>query len=502
MAKNLIFIVAYNHENFIEKVIARIPERVLSDPQNEVLVIDDGSKDNTFFVGDAVRAKYGSRARITILKNPINQGYGGNQKLGYRYAIDQGFDRVFMIHGDGQYAPELLETLIAEYESAKKPDAVFGTRMDSIRSARAGGMPFYKIAGNITLTKLQNFILGSKMSEFHSGYRSYSTQLLKRIPFERNANDFHFDTEIIIQTLAAGGKIVEVPIPTHYGEEICHVNGMKYAKDVIRASLHYKIQKLGFFYDRKFDIGNEHYPRKESPYSSHARLVDLVPPGSRVLDIGCGTGHLANDLIKKGCMVDGIDMIEPALVRAPLGRYSRIDLIREMPLLKDVLATGNYDVILMADVLEHLVEPDRLLDMIRESYPARKMPRVIASTGNVAFFIVRMMLFIGQFNYGVRGILDRTHTRLFTRRSFLHLFEQSGYTSKMHAGIPMPFSAVFRGPFGRILERLNAAMLKLIPGFFSYQSLIEASPLPTPVQLLELCADHSHELRRNVHDAL
>src|SRR3989338_4299346 len=116
-SRNLIFIVAYNHENFIEKVISRLPQSVISDPNNEVLVIDDGSKDGTFYVTDAIRRKLQGSSKITVLKNPVNQGYGGNQKVGYRYAIDHGFDRVVLVHGDGQYAPELLDKIIAEYSS-------------------------------------------------------------------------------------------------------------------------------------------------------------------------------------------------------------------------------------------------------------------------------------------------------------------------------------------------------------------------------------------------
>ncbi|MBI2605561.1 MAG: glycosyltransferase [Deltaproteobacteria bacterium] len=498
-SRNLIFIVAYNHESFIEKVIARIPRSVISDPGNEVLVIDDGSKDNTFYVTDAIREKLRGRAKITVLKNPVNQGYGGNQKVGYRYALDHGFDRVILVHGDGQYAPELLDKIIAEYSSPAAPDAVFGTRMSSVKSAFKGGMPVYKIIGNRILTWLQNRILKCRMSEFHSGYRSYSVELLRRIPFEVNSNDFHFDTEIIIQCLASKAKIVEIPIPTHYGEEVCHVNGFKYALNVLAASFHFRVQQLGFLYDRKYDVGTDHYPRKASRYSSHSRLVEKIKPGSTVLDVGCGKGHLASDLIAKGCVVDGIDVIAESEIAVKLRRYHRIDLIRDMGSLEAVLSQNAYDYILMADILEHLVEPDRLLDMIRRHRPARSQPVVIASTGNVAFMVVRLMLFFGQFNYGIRGILDRTHVKLFTRKSFRHLFEQSTYVISEDQGIPMPFSAVFseNSRWGLRFEALNAFLLRLFPRFFSYQFLLVAAPLPTTNQILEMCEDHTAELRRD-----
>ena len=121
--------------------------------------------------------------------------------------------------------------------------------------ALKGGMPLYKWLGNQVLTTFQNGMLGTKLSEFHSGYRLYSTAALRQIPFERNSNDFHFDTEIIIQLFAKKLRIVEVPIPTYYGDEICHVNGMKYAWDVCRAVLRSKFHERGLLYDRKFDVG-------------------------------------------------------------------------------------------------------------------------------------------------------------------------------------------------------------------------------------------------------
>jgi glycosyltransferase involved in cell wall biosynthesis len=162
-----------------------------------VLIIDDSSKDQTFL--NSLRYQQASSAlKITILRTPSNQGYGGNQKLGYRYAIDNGFDIVAMVHGDGQYAPEKLPALLVPLLKGEA-DAVFGSRMIDKRAARAGGMPAYKWIGNQVLTTFQNRMLGTELSEFHTGYRLYSTAALAQLPFEKNTNDFHFDTEIIIQ---------------------------------------------------------------------------------------------------------------------------------------------------------------------------------------------------------------------------------------------------------------------------------------------------------------
>lgn len=499
MPRNLIFVVAYNHEDYLQKVVARIPDPLLADPRNELLIIDDGSRDHTFQVGDLLSRTWQHSARLTVLRNPVNQGYGGNQKIGYRYAIDQGFDRVFLVHGDGQYAPECLPALLEEYARDPAPDAVFGTRVATWRSALGGGMPLYKLLGNRLLTALENGILGSRLSEFHSGYRSYSTALLRRIPFELNANGFHFDTEIIIQILAAGGRIVELPVPTHYGEEVCHVNGLRYAWDVLASCLHYRIQAFGFLYDRKFDLprdGEDPYPLKPGPYSSHARVAAHVAPGSRVLDIGCGAGHVARLLAERSCVVDGVDVLPREAVHAPLRSYHRLDLARDASGLGELLRTGEYDYLVLADVIEHVPMPEALLDLLREVGSAERPPVVVASTGNVGFFIVRAMLALGQFNYGKRGILDRTHTRLFTKGSFRRIFRQCGFEVLGVEGIGVPVGAVARRTrLVRSLEWLVALLARGWTSLFAYQLLIEARALPTVRKLLERTESHSRELR-------
>ena len=139
------------------------------------------------------------------------------------------------MHGDGQYAPERLPDLLQPL-LAGEADAVFGSRMMASGGARRGGMPLYKWMGNKILTRIQNRLLKTSFSEFHSGYRIYSVRALAGIPFDKNTNDFHFDTEIIIQLVRAGLRIKELPIPTYYGDEICHVNGLKYALDVVRVT--------------------------------------------------------------------------------------------------------------------------------------------------------------------------------------------------------------------------------------------------------------------------
>ena len=247
--KLLIFVVAYNHEKTIESVIKRIPKKLINLYDLEILIIDDASTDKTFEISKKIqRNQKKNNLKVKVFYNPINQGYGGNQKIGYHYSIKYNFDFVVLLHGDGQYAPEELPNLLNGLNQ-NKFDVVIGSRMIKKKNALKGGMPLYKLVGNIVLTKIQNFLLNKYLAEFHSGYRVYSVKSLKSIPFHLNTNDFHFDTEILIQLFIINSKIKEISIPTFYGDEICHVNGMKYAFNIVKTTF---IALLQNKFDLKF----------------------------------------------------------------------------------------------------------------------------------------------------------------------------------------------------------------------------------------------------------
>ena len=488
----LIFIVAYNAETTISSVLSRIPAE-LRNPNVEVLIIDDSSKDNTFAAG-LEHANRESGFRITILRNPENQRYGGNQKLGYRYAIDNGFDIVALVHGDGQYAPEKLPDLIEPFIKGEA-DAVFGSRMMRKSDALAGGMPLYKWIGNQVLTTFENFVLGTNLSEFHSGYRLYSVEALKKLPFERNANDFHFDTDIIIQLHFAGMRIVELPIPTFYGDEICRVNGMKYAWDCCKAVVRAKLHSKNLLYDRKFDVGpvEETYDLKLGYDSSHERAIKSVKPGARLLDIGCGRGYVAEIMAEKAAHVTGLDQYSPDKSTKPNVDYRKWDIEAE-PVPVDI---SDYDQVFMLDIIEHLKDPEVFMEMLGEK-AGHKRPEIVLTTANIAFFVTRFMLLLGQFNYGRKGILDRTHTRLFTRNSLRELFEQTGYNVIEMRGIPAPFPKVIgNGVLGKIVMAINTFLCRIpfLRSLFTYQLYVRAQPRPTVPALLSKTIEASEKLR-------
>lgn len=492
----LIFIVAYNAETTLSATLARIPASLQSE-NVEILVIDDSSKDGTFLQGLRYQ-QHSSAFKITILRTPSNQGYGGNQKLGYRYAIDNDFDIVAMVHGDGQYAPEKLPTLLGPLVRGEA-DAVFGSRMIDKRAARAGGMPAYKWIGNQVLTRFQNFTLGTQLSEFHTGYRLYSTAALSQIPFEKNTSDFHFDTEIIIQFVLKKLRIAELPIPTHYGNEVCHVNGMKYALDVFKATIKARLCGIHLFYDRKFDVNPDlvSHSDKLDFSSSQSYAVSTCPPGRHVLQLALGHMNVAAELMGKLCHVTAIDFGNNDMADHPPDK-SGAPTSAPMPRLPRNV--GLYDHILLMDLVEHLHDPETFMDELRRKTEGHR-PEVVITAANVAFCVTRAMLAFGQFNYSRKGILGLGHRRLFTFQSLRALLEQAGYEVVEEHGVPAPFPlALGANRWSRTLLTLNRAFIKLSKGLFAYQICIRARPLPDAKHLLKETISGSARLREELLD--
>lgn len=247
--KIAIFIPTYNASKTLPLVLDRIPSE-LKDKVAEIFVADDASQDNTYLIGVGYKQLKGVR-NLKVYHHDKNKGYGGNQKWAYRYSIDKGYDLVVMLHGDAQYAPEMIPKLLKPFEK-KKADMVFGSRMTG--HPVKGGMPLHKFIGNKILTLFENKILGLKLSEYHSGFRVYSCNALKSIPFELCSNDFHFDTEILVQFKIAGLRIKETPIPTYYGREKCHVNLFGYAFNIVRTMIQYVLHKKGLKRYKKFEV--------------------------------------------------------------------------------------------------------------------------------------------------------------------------------------------------------------------------------------------------------
>ncbi len=466
-----ILVVAYNAAETLVRVLDRIPADFR--PRIErVLISDDASVDATYLVGIEY-SQSNVDLPITVVRQNANLGYGGNQKVGYRWAIEHDLDIVVLLHGDGQYAPELLPNMVAPIEDGAA-DCVMGSRMMIAGGARRGGMPLYKYFGNKVLTRFENFVTGAQLSEWHSGYRAYSVDALRSVPFNANSNGFAFDTEVIVQMLEARKRIIEIPIPTYYGDEISHVNGMKYASDITRHVIRYRLHKMGLG-SGELAFMSSQYENKLDARSSHALLAEAVDPSAhRILDLGCGAGHLARQLSASGHRVTGIDLEEQS--GEVFDRFMRADLNHGLP---DGL--GTFDQVVAADVLEHLARPEELLRQLHDHVTPDGA--LLVSIPNFAHWYPRFRVALGRFDYDRRGILDQSHLRFFTRSSFERLASRAGWSACVIATTPLPLEVVDRASQGtpsssvasgfisRLIHRIDDFCVRLWPSLFAYQYL-------------------------------
>ncbi len=467
-----ILVVAYNAASTLAKVLDRIPAELRPDIE-EVIVSDDHSQDSTYLVGLGYQQI--SDLPITLIRQPANLGYGGNQKAGYKVAIEHGLDIVVMLHGDGQYAPESLPDVLAPL-LAGEADAVFGSRIMIKGAARNGGMPLYKYVGNRILSRFENAALGTELSEFHSGYRAYSVEALKQLPYDLNSDGFNFDTQIIIQFHDAGLRIAEVPIPTYYGDEICYVDGIGYAADVTKDVVAYRLQKAGFGDGSRIAL-KEEYELKPSEDSSHGRISTMLgsKPPSKILDLGCSSGLLAERLRAMGHHVTGVDVAELDGVGERTSAFYKADLNEGIP----PEVGSDFDLVLAADVLEHLADPGALMAQIRNVLSPEGT--AIFCVPNIAHWYPRFRVTLGMFDYDQRGILDATHLRFFTRRSIKKLVERQGFTIRRMEPVGLPLDALgVDSGTSKLVRLADHFLLGLWPTLFGYQFIIEAAPTPQP----------------------
>jgi methionine biosynthesis protein MetW len=279
-----------------------------------------------------------------------------------------------------------------------------------------------------------------------------------------------------------------VPIPTFYGDEICYVNGLRYARLITRDVLRYRAHKMGFG-TGELAFASDGYEAKGSPSSSHGRILRWLagrPPG-RVLDLGCGDGHLAAQLKAAGHHVVGVDAAVDSRVKDSVDQFVQADLDLGLP----PEVEGPFDLVICADVLEHLRRPEFVLDELHRLVAPSGV--VVVSVPNFAHWYPRLRVVAGRFDYDRRGILDHTHVRFFTRRSFERLVSDRGWAITRRGSTGIPLEVTERGGAPRsardsdgILRqwalRADAAAVRARPTLFAYQFLYELVPAqPMPV---------------------
>jgi glycosyltransferase involved in cell wall biosynthesis len=225
---------AYNAESTLKRTVDEVDRAIVDD----LLLVDDASTDNTI---DAAR-----ELDLQVVRHDRNRGYGGNQKTCYRAALDLGADIVVMVHPDYQYSPLLVPAMAAMIAYGEY-DFILGSRILA-QNAVARGMPKYKFVANRTLTAIENLLMRQKLSEYHTGLRGYSRELLLALPLDRNSDDFVFDNQIIAQALAAGARIGELSCPTRYHAEASSIGfarSVRYGLGVLQTALEYRLHADG-----------------------------------------------------------------------------------------------------------------------------------------------------------------------------------------------------------------------------------------------------------------
>ncbi|HRG22087.1 MAG TPA: glycosyltransferase family 2 protein [Saprospiraceae bacterium] len=235
--KVVVVLPAYNAAKTLESTLREVP----MDLVDELILCDDASKDNTAVLARSLGIQH-------VIQHPINRGYGGNQKSLYNKALELNADIVIMLHPDYQYTPKLIPSMVNIIGEELFP-VVLGSRILG-KGALKGGMPMYKYIANRFLTGFQNFLIGYKLSEYHTGYRAFSKEVLKAIHYEGNSDDFIFDNQMLSQIIYKGFDIAEVTCPTKYFEEASSINfvrSSKYGLGVMGVSITHFFSKLGLF---------------------------------------------------------------------------------------------------------------------------------------------------------------------------------------------------------------------------------------------------------------
>lgn len=235
--KIVVVLPAYNAAKTLSQTYAEIPFDIV----DEVVLVDDASPDDTIKIAEKLGIKH-------VLCHEKNKGYGGNQKTCYKKALELGADIVIMLHPDYQYTPKLITAMVSIIGNDVYP-VVLGSRILGV-GARKGGMPLYKYVANRILTFLQNVLMSQKLSEYHTGYRAFSKEVLENIAFEKNSDDFVFDNQMLAQIFYKGYEIAEITCPTKYFDEASSINfsrSVKYGFGVLNVSFLYFLTKLGVF---------------------------------------------------------------------------------------------------------------------------------------------------------------------------------------------------------------------------------------------------------------
>lgn len=451
----------------LQRCIDGIPKAV--DPWLEEVVVIVGPEGRQSPV-EAERIQSGRPFALRFHRRPRDDGWGGARKAAFEHAVGRGFDYLAVLR-EGVHPPETLPLLVHAALAGRAP--AIASRLLDGRAALREGMPLHRWLAHRLVTALQNRVLGLRLHDYHSSLRLYPVQALEGIPYQLDSDDRAFDVEILIQLRAMGIVLHEVPASSTWREDTEGRDELRHVVRACRTAVAYRLHQLHVTRDGRFLVDpGVRYTLKLSPTGSHMQIVAAIRPGTRILDLGCSQGLLARPLREKDVRVTGVDAGPPRGLAEELETYHRRDLEEALE-----LPDGRvFDFVVVADVIEHLRRRQQLLRGARRFL--KENGRLVVSTPNVALWFYRLSLLVGRFEYGPRGILDRTHVHLYTRASFRREVERAGYRIVGERVTALPFEVVFestgKSRLVRGLARLYHTLARGWPELLAYQIILEA----------------------------
>jgi 2-polyprenyl-3-methyl-5-hydroxy-6-metoxy-1,4-benzoquinol methylase len=448
----------------LRQTIERIPEAAAEWLEEIVVMLDDPRDDVRV---DPLELPDGRQLVVKLHVPPRPGGYGDARRAAFEYSLRHRFDFVVVMRGDGLHPPELLPDLL--YPALLEDRAL-------VLLSRSSGSPEVSRASRLVhalAALLQNRILGTRVRDYLSGFRLYSTKLLECVPFQLDSHDRDLDAELLVQCRALGLSVHEPTVAALWREDDLPGGDLQYALRACWIAASYRLHQLHITQDGRYLVDpGTHYTFKRSPSGSHMQIVDAVAPGSEVLDLGCSQGMLARPLHEKNARLTGVDVRPPEAWAEQMDAYFQRDL--ELPL--ELPVARKFDYVIVADVIEHVRERQQLLRSVRRFL--KEDGRLLISTPNIALWFYRLSLLVGRFEYGPRGTLDHTHVHLYTRASFRREVEKAGFRVRGEHVTSLPFEVVFsstgRSRLVRALTAASHALARAWPEMFAYQNILEA----------------------------
>lgn len=459
-------------ESVLAALLRRIPDPVAKSVETIVVMLD---RPGRRFGPDLVTLARDRGLALQFHHPPRALEYGAVRKAAFEYGLRIGLERIVVMHGDGRHPAEQLGALLDE--AVQHPRGlVVASRLSGALAARRPGMPFSQAVGLRLAHWLQNSILNLQVDDYQSSYRVYGVSALRRIPWQVNSESRCFDDEVLVQFRALDAPIIGVPMETSWSEHGGSIAALSYAVGALRIPLGYRLHQLHIAKHHEFIVNRDiHYTLKVSPTGSHMQIINAIASGTRVLDLGCSQGLLAQPLRERNVLVTGVDIHPPESVADELENYYQRDLEQEL----DLPEERDFDYVVIADVIEHIQNRQSLLQSARRYL--KPSGRLIISTPNIAIWFYRLSLLIGRFEYGPRGVLDQTHVHLYTRATFQREVEAAGFQIVTRRVTALPFEIVFEATGkSRLMQALvdfYYALARAWPSMFAYQNILEAEIL-------------------------